>query len=236
MRVDARGTAGHGSRPNSDNPVTRLVHALSRVAEYEWPLDTSELTTSFLSRAAGALGVPADVTTPAGVAALLDRLGRLRDYVEPSLRCSATPTVLDAGYKVNVVPAVAHGELDVRSLPGTDGEVLRVLDKLLGDGIQRTMLSENPAIAAPSDTYWFRAIEQHLSRHYPDAIVLPFCMGGGTDAKPFAKLGIAGYGFAPLAPDPEGRFGGGMHGVDERVPVASLVGGQRLLSEFLEKV
>ena len=98
------------------------------------------------------------------------------------------------------------------------------------------MLSQSPAISAPIDTHWFRAMDAVIRERDPSAVVVPFCMGGGTDAKPFAKLGIAGYGFAPRAPDPDGRVGSGMHGVDERVPVAALVGGQQMLRRFLETV
>ena len=135
-----------------------------------------------------------------------------------------------------MVPSTARAELDVRSLPDTDDEVLAILDDLLGDAIARTMLSHGPALAAPVHTHWFMSISQHLRDADPNAIVLPYCMGGGTDAKPFAKLGIAGYGFAPLGPDPDGRTASGMHGVDERVPVVALEKGQRILRDFLEQV
>lgn len=236
MSVQARGTAGHGSRPNPDNPVVHLVHRLERVARHEWPLRLSPVTTAFLERAAAALKLPADLSTPSSVTALLPRLGALRDYVEASLRSSTALTVLEAGYKVNVVPSIARAEIDVRSLPGEEQQVLAALDELLGHRVTRTMLSHSPAISAPIESPWFAAIEQAIERADPGAIVLPYCMGGGTDAKPFAKLGIAGYGFAPLGPDPDGRITTGMHGVDERVPVASLRGGLSLLRSFLDSM
>ena len=74
-------------------------------------------------------------------------------------------------------------------------------------------------------------------RRRPRAVVFPYCMGGGTDAKAFAQLGIAGYGFAPLGEDPrrpDRREG--VHGVDERVPVASLLWGLGVLDDFLTRV
>ena len=75
-----------------------------------------------------------------------------------------------------------------------------------------------------------------IPAHDPDAVVVPYCMGGGTDAKALHPLGIDCYGFTPLGPDPEGRLGSGMHGVDERVPIAALEGGVPILDTFLSTV
>ena len=75
-----------------------------------------------------------------------------------------------------------------------------------------------------------------IERHDPEAKVVPYCMGGGTDSKAFARLGIRTYGFTPAEPDPQGRVGAGMHGIDERIPVASVVTGQRILADFLRTV
>ena len=86
------------------------------------------------------------------------------------------------------------------------------------------------------DGPWFAAMRDAVCAADPGAVVFPYCMGGGTDAKAFAPLGIACYGFAPLGEDPEGRTVEGVHGVDERVPVASVRSGQLILQDFLENV
>lgn len=80
------------------------------------------------------------------------------------------------------------------------------------------------------------AIGDAIRRADPQALVLPYCMGGGTDAKAFSKLGIACYGFAPLGDDPDGRVVAGVHGVDERVPIAALQWGAAVLQDFLTTV
>lgn len=245
MSVTASGTPGHGSLPNDDNPVAHLVTGLSKVAEYRWPLELTPTVLEFLRRATGALGIPLDVDAltmleETEAADLLDeacaQLGNLRGLVDMALRCSSTVTVLDAGSKMNVIPATARAEIDVRSLPGRDDEMLQTIDALLGPSVTRTMLSNSRAIASPIDSEWFDAISACVEASDPGAVVLPYCMAGGTDAKPYSRLGIAGYGFAPLAPDPDGRTAAGVHGVDERVPVASLIGGAAMLASLLESL
>lgn len=236
MSVRADGTAGHGSRPNHDNPVSRLVDGVHRLARHEWPVQLTPVVRTFLEESAAALGIAADLTREAGIAALLDGLGELRDYVEPSLRSSTTPTVLDAGYKFNVVPDTARAEIDVRTVEGSHHEVLSFIRDTLGPDVSITQLSDSPAISSPLDSPWLDAIRRCVHETDPRAVVVPYCMGGGTDAKPFAKLGIHGYGFTPLGVDPEGRVASGMHGVDERVPVTALREGQRMLRRLLEAV
>ncbi|SEE72594.1 M20/M25/M40 family metallo-hydrolase [Jiangella alba] len=236
LRVRASGTAGHGSRPNPDNPVAHLVTGLARLTEHRWPLTLTPPVRRLLDLTTQALGLDADLSSAEGIEAVLDRIGPLREVVEPALRPSTAVTVLDAGYKYNVVPGEAHAEIDVRSLPGGEAEQLATIDRLLGPAFTRSFLSYRPAIATRWDTPWFDAMAAAVRRHDPDAVVVPYCMAGGTDAKPFAELGIAGFGFSPLGLDPDGRTPAGMHGVDERVPVAALVQGLELLDEFLRTV
>lgn len=237
MSVEAAGTAGHGSVRNDDNPVVHLVNGLQRVAARRWPLLLTPPVQALLEQATATLGIDdADLASEAGIDAVLDRLGALRAFVEPTLRCSTTLTVLEAGTKMNVIPSSARAEIDVRSLPGTDEEMLRAIDDLLGPAVTRTQLSDGRAIAAPLESPWYDAIRATIEATDPGAIVVPFCMAGGTDAKPFSRLGVACYGFAPRGPDPEGRMAAGAHGVDERIPVAALEGGHRLLRGFLEAV
>ena len=236
MSASSTGTAGHGALPHDDNPVVHLVKALNRLIEHRWPLQLVPAVAACVREATASLGIDADPDDEAGLENVLDRLGALRDYIDPTLRCSTTVTVLQAGAKTNVIPSTARAEIDVRSLPGTDEEMLTEVDKLLGPSVSRTMLANRHAVSAPLDSEWFTAIRACVQEADPGSFVVPYCMAGGTDAKAYARLGIAGYGFAPLGPDPAGRKGEGIHGVDERVPIASLEFGQRLLERVLETI
>ena len=175
---------------------------------------------------AEALGLAVDLDTEAGVEACLDELGRRADVAKFTVRASTTPTMLDAGYKVNVIPGVATAEVDVRCPPGFADQLEATLPGSSATTVEYEYTSHSLPISAPVDGPWFEAMQDAVCAADPGAVVFPYCMGGGTDAKAFAPLGIAGYGFAPLGEDPARTDPEGVHGVDERVPVASLLWGR----------
>ncbi|SDW69231.1 Acetylornithine deacetylase/Succinyl-diaminopimelate desuccinylase [Amycolatopsis xylanica] len=229
LRLTARGRAGHGSRPNDDNAVTKLVGALHRVAAHRWPVNLTPTVRAFLERTGQALGVPVDLSDVDGTVA---RLGPAGALVVPTVRNSTTPTMLNAGYKVNVIPSIATAQLDVRVLPGTEEALFAELDVLLGD-VEREFVAHQPPVEARIDSPWFDAMADALRAEDPEAVVVPYCMGGGTDAKAFSPLGIDCYGFAPLYLPPGFPYRAMAHGVDERVPVEGLRFGARVLERFL---
>lgn len=236
IRVRATGTSGHGSRPVDKNAVKTLVSALERVGNYHWPLTITPVVRAYIEGTTAALGFTADLTSEGGVQAAVTAMGEAGTVASVTVRCSSTPTVLRAGYKVNVIPGVAEADIDIRALPGTEEDTMATIDRLLGEGITREFLSYQPPTASSPDSPWFTAMAAALRRHDPAAVVVPYCMGGGTDAKAFAPLGISCYGFSPLGADPDGRSVAGVHGIDERVPVHSLRTGQLILEDFLGTV
>jgi len=230
LRLTARGRAGHASRRNNENPVTHLIAALNRLAAHHWPIQLTPAVRAFLAQTTAALGTELDLSDVDGSVA---RLGAAAALVENTIRASATPTMLTAGYKVNVIPATATAQVDVRTLPGTEDDVLATIDELLGPGITREFVGNQQAVQAPIDSPWFTAMADALRAEDPAAVVVPYCMGGGTDAKAFATLGIDCYGFAPLWVPAGFNYRAMAHGVDERVPVAGLGFGVRVLDRFL---
>ncbi|GLZ28311.1 hypothetical protein Lesp02_05010 [Lentzea sp. NBRC 105346] len=230
LRLTATGRAGHGSRRNPSNAVTKLVQALARIAAYEHPVRLSPVVEAFLVGAGKALGVEVDLTD---VDATIARLGPAAALVENTVRNSTTPTMLQAGYKVNVIPGTATAQLDVRTLPGTVDELVDTIDSLLGPDVTREFLEHQPPVQAPIDSPWFTAMTAALVDEDPGAVVVPYCLGGGTDAKAFSRLGIDCYGFSPLSLPVGFDYRAMAHGVDERVPVDGLHFGVRVLDRFL---
>jgi acetylornithine deacetylase/succinyl-diaminopimelate desuccinylase-like protein len=234
LMLTATGTAGHGSRRNDDNAVIKLVNALGRLATHQWPVHLTPAVQAYLERTGAALGVDVDLSN---VDETLTRLGpAAAKLAESTVRNSTTPTVLNAGYKVNVIPGVAQAQVDTRVLPGTEETLLSEVDRLIGPDVRREFVARQPPVQAPVDSPWFTAMADALRAEDPDAVVVPYCMGGGTDAKAFSQLGIHCFGFAPLLL-PEGfNYRAMAHGVDERVPVAGLRFEVNVLDRFLSTV
>jgi acetylornithine deacetylase/succinyl-diaminopimelate desuccinylase-like protein len=230
LRLTAHGRAGHGSRRNDDNAVSTLVRTVDQLASHRWPVRLSPTVTEFLYRCCAALGITPDLSD---VDSMLARLGPAAALVENTVRNSTTPTMLNAGYKVNVIPSTATAEVDVRVLPGTDDELFATIDSMLPDGVTREITAGQSAVQATVDSPWFDAMADALRAEDPEAVVLPYCMGGGTDAKAFAQLGMDCYGFAPLWLPQGFDYRAMAHGVDERVPVEGLRFGVRVLDRFL---
>lgn len=101
LKLTARGRAGHGSKVNKENAVTRLAAAITRIGEHEWPLRLTETVRAALTELAALYGIETDLRDVDG---LLDKLGPAAKLVESTVRNSANPTMLDAGYKINVIP------------------------------------------------------------------------------------------------------------------------------------
>ncbi|WP_395108205.1 M20/M25/M40 family metallo-hydrolase [Actinomadura sp. SCN-SB] len=231
MRLTARGKAGHGSKPAPENAVAELAHAVSRLASYTWPVRITPGVRALLDELARALGTTIDHDRLDEEARRLGTPGRL---FESTIRNSANPTVLDAGYKINVVPGVAHAQVDGRYLPGTGEEFLATVDRLLGPKVTREFVNYEEAPSADPGGATFTALADALRAEDPAAHPVPYVMGGGTDAKAFHRIGITSYGFAPLMLDAGLDYFGMFHGVDERVPVEGLRFGTRVLDRFLD--
>jgi acetylornithine deacetylase/succinyl-diaminopimelate desuccinylase-like protein len=231
LRLTARGTAGHGSMLQPDNAVTEVAEAIARIGRHEWPVRETEAAFAFAREACQALGVEFNPHDPAAV---LAKLGPISRMVGATLTNTANPTMLSAGYKVNVIPQVASAQVDGRFLPGHEDEFIREIDALAGPGVQRDFVHHDVAVETSFDGDLVAAMQAALLAEDPQGRMVPYCLSGGTDAKSFSRLGIRCFGFAPLRLPPELDFAGMFHGVDERVPVDALKFGVRVLDNFLD--
>ncbi|MFD6418985.1 M20/M25/M40 family metallo-hydrolase [Streptomyces sp. NPDC060194] len=230
MKLTARGRAGHGSKVNKDNAVTRLAAALTRIGEHEWPVRLSPTVSAALTELAVLHGVEPDLNDPD---TLVDKLGPAAKLVEATIRNSTNPTMMQAGYKVNVIPGEAVAYVDGRMLPGTEGEFAVAMDELTGPGVEWSFHHREIPLQAPVDSPTYAKLRAAIEKFDPAGHVVPFCMSGGTDAKQFSRLGITGYGYTPLKLPPGFDYQALFHGVDERVPVEALHFGVRVLDHYL---
>jgi acetylornithine deacetylase/succinyl-diaminopimelate desuccinylase-like protein len=232
MRLTAAGTAGHGSMVNHDNAVTALCEAVARLGRHEFPVHVTKTVRAFLDEVGGAFGIELD---PDDMQATVAKLGPLARIVGATLRNTANPTMLDAGYKHNVIPGRASAMVDGRYLPGYADEWERELDEVLGPDVVREYVHYDIALETEFEGALVDAMARCLKAEDPGARAVPYMLSGGTDAKSFSRLGMRCFGFAPLRLPAELDFSGMFHGVDERVPLDSLRFGVRVLDRFLDE-
>lgn len=230
MRLVARGRAGHGSMLNDANAVTAVAEAVTRIGRHRFPVRLTPTVERFLSEICDALGIEFSADDPE---ATLARLGPMARFVGATLRNTANPTMLDAGYKVNVIPQTASAQVDGRFLPGYEDEFFAEIDALLGPDVVREKVHGDIAYETTFDGPLVEAMAAALRAEDPGARVVPYCLSGGTDAKSFSRLGIRCFGFSPLQLPADLDFSGMFHGVDERVPLDALRFGVRVLDRFL---
>jgi acetylornithine deacetylase/succinyl-diaminopimelate desuccinylase-like protein len=231
MRLTATGTAGHGSMIHGDNAVTALAEAVARIGRNDWPVRLPESVRAFLTEASAVLGIEFNPDDPGTVIGKLGAIGRM---IGATVKNTANPTGLKAGYKVNVIPQSATAEVDGRFLPGYEEEFFAELDRMLGTGVKREFIHHDIALETTADGDLYDAMSAALLAEDPQARVVPYCLSAGTDAKWFSRLGIRCFGFSPLKLPPELDFSGMFHGIDERVPVDGLRFGVRVLDRLLD--
>ncbi|WP_030916485.1 M20/M25/M40 family metallo-hydrolase [Streptomyces sp. NRRL B-24720] len=234
LKLTAHGKAGHGSKVNKANAVSALAAAVARIGAHEWPVRLTPTVRAALTEIAALHGIQVDVHAPGfDVDELLGKLGPAAALVEPTVRNSANPTMLEAGYKVNVIPGRAVAYIDGRMVPGGEEEFHATLDRLTGPDVDWEFHHREVALQAPVNSPTYAKMRAAVERFDPDGHVVPYCMSGGTDAKQFSRLGITGYGFSPLKLPVGFDYQALFHGVDERVPVEALHFGVRVLDHYL---
>ncbi|HET6300024.1 M20/M25/M40 family metallo-hydrolase [Microbacterium sp.] len=228
IRLVARGIAAHGSRFHPENAITRLAEAVAALGRTEWPMRLTDTTRELLDGLATLTGASADDPD-----ALADATGAASGFIRSTLRTTTNPTGLTAGYKHNVIPDRAEALIDVRVLPGTEEAALADIRRIVGDDVEVEVVVQDIGLEVPFEGALVDAMVAALGRHDPGTPVIPYLMGGGTDNKALSRLGIAGFGFAPLRLPADLDFTGMFHGVDERVPIDALVFGKTVLTDLL---
>ncbi len=235
LKLIARGRPGHGSMHHDDNAVTRLAEAVSRIGRYEFPVVMTKTVRQFLEALSEQLGVDVDLDSAdrEEITALIKRLGGLSVMIGATLSNTANPTMLDAGYKSNVIPGTASAVVDGRFLPGQEEEFEKQIDALLGSGVIREWVHRDQAVETDFDGPLVEAMAAALRAEDSAALPVPYTMSGGTDAKSFERLGMRCFGFSPLQLPAGLDFARMFHGIDERVPTDGLKFGVRVLNRFV---
>jgi len=229
MRLTARGAAGHGSMRHPDNAVTALASAVAAIGAYEWPVQPGPSMQLLLEKVRELSGSTSDDPDE-----LIAGFGPAARMIGAGIRNTTNPTMLEAGYKVNVVPGEATARVDGRFLPSQQEAFAEQMRALVGDRVAIDVETLDVALETDFTGDLVDAMTASLLAEDPGAHVAPFLMSGGTDAKAWSRLGMRTYGFTPLRLPPDLVFTALVHGVDERVPVDALRFGARVLDRFLD--
>jgi acetylornithine deacetylase/succinyl-diaminopimelate desuccinylase-like protein len=231
MKLTAQGRAGHGSMMNDENAITSLAEAVAKIGRYEWPQRYTKTVKILFSKIAQATGKKYDESD---LRPLLSEIGPTARMIGATLQNTANPTMLEAGYKANVIPGSASAVIDGRFLPGYEDELNKTIKEIIGPDISVETISRDIALEIDFEGDLVEAMCNAITTFDPEGIPVPYLMSGGTDNKALSELGIVGYGFSPLQLPADLDFMALFHGVDERVPISGLEFGVKVLENFLE--
>ena len=230
MRLSAEGRAGHGSMMNPENALTRLSEAVSAIGNYAWPQRYTKTVKTLFKKIAEVTGKKYDEKD---LRPLLPEIGSMARMIGATLQNTANPTMLEAGYKANVIPQSAQAVIDGRFLPGLENELNQTIREIVGPDIVIETITHDIALEVDFEGDLVDAMIQSILAFDPEGIPVPYLMSGGTDNKALSDLGIVGFGFSPLKLPADLDFMALFHGVDERVPIDGLKFGADVLEDFL---
>ncbi len=232
LKLTAKGAAGHGSFINNENAITKLSKAIARIGSHEWPQIETKTGAKFFRKIAELTGNAYDASN---VRPLLKHIGGAARMMGATIQNTSNPTMLEAGYKANVIPQVASAVVDGRFLPGYEEDLLKTIAEIAGPDIEIEVLVRDKALEVEFSGPLVDAMCAVIAEFDPEGIPVPYLMSGGTDNKALSDLGIVGYGFSPVKLPPELDFFALFHGVDERIPVDGLKFGVKVLNSFLQR-
>jgi acetylornithine deacetylase/succinyl-diaminopimelate desuccinylase-like protein len=231
LKLTANGSAGHGSFINKENAITKLSNAVARIGSHEWPQIETKTGAKFFKKIAELTGNTYDASN---VRPLLKHIGGAARMMGATIQNTSNPTMLEAGYKANVIPQTASAVVDGRFLPGYEEDLLNTVKALAGPDIDIEVLVRDKALEVEFSGPLVDAMCSAIAQFDPEGIPVPYLMSGGTDNKALSDLGIIGYGFSPVKLPPDLDFFALFHGVDERIPVDGLKFGVKVLNSFLQ--
>ncbi len=246
ITLRAEGAPGHASVPHDDNAILRLARALDHLGAGPLPLHVIPTTQRFFDVLAEV--APTPVANIFRLALQSERsewaLRQLPDEgIANSLRAmlhnTATPTMLAAGVALNVIPSTASAEIDLRLIPGQTPEMIveEIATRIDDPRVAVEIDFHSPGYALPYATDLAEAISVAVSRHAPGSVVAPYLFPAVSDSRFLAPRGVIPYGFIPHRYEPGQPMAQAMaHGHDERISLANLAFGLRVLHDTIEAI
>ncbi|MEW6404901.1 MAG: M20/M25/M40 family metallo-hydrolase [Chloroflexota bacterium] len=240
MKATVRGQGGHGSIPVKGGAMARLGQLLKALDEKDTPVHVTPAARMMVDALASALGsaqgmILGQLTNPSLTNTILNTLGERGRIFYPLFHNTASPTMLEASTKINVIPSEASIGLDGRLLPGFKPEdMIRELRQIVGNDVQLDLVQFDPGPAEP-DMKLFDTLAGILKEADPEGVPIPLLLSGVTDARFFCQLGIQTYGYLPMTLPEDFNFSQIIHAADERVPAAAIEFGAQAIYRALQR-
>jgi acetylornithine deacetylase/succinyl-diaminopimelate desuccinylase-like protein len=243
LHVRAHGKPGHGSIPHSDNAVFTLAQAIEKLRKAgHLPVHLSPTFLKMLDAGGSQAGFPISTFTgllhsPILMSFVLGRLkGDSRNFLRALVTNTVSPTMLQAGSKVNVIPSVAELDIDCRLVPGqTPQDVIREIHEIVGAGIELEPVYTTCGAEFSTETPLYKLMERRTHQMDPGGLVIPMLMPGATDACQYQNAGIKMYGFTPGVLTPDVPIMKMAHGHDERIPISFIESGLPVLWDVVNE-
>lgn len=231
---------GHSARPTDDNAIGRLAVAVARIDRYRFPVSMTEATKGFFRRTSALYGgqIARDLAAAGnGTAdeAAFARIAAANPLWNAFLRTTCIPTQLAGGHAPNAQPQHAEANVNCRIMPGETVDAVRArLAEITADpGVEITLAAEpGPQPPAPPlDARIMKPVEAIAAEMWPGVPVIPSLSSGATDGRFLNAAGIPTYGISGVFRDPDGN---GVHGLDERIRVTSLLDARAFLYRLVK--
>ncbi len=244
MKLTASGKSGHGSMPSQDNAVLKLIKALNKLTREAQSITETAVVKVFFEKIASTEEFPDSYilkhffSWPLQTffkSSIHKKLQKEKAF-NAMVRNTITPTQLEAGYKVNVIPNEATGSIDARILPGwTPDQFKQVVEEKIGnDDIKVELLQASMPNGSDFETNYFKTLEEVILKNDPKALVLPYMSPGATDSRFFRAKGSLAYGIIPFVVDKEERES--IHGKNERLKISEIARGEKILWDLVTKM
>lgn len=247
IRLSAFGEPGHGSMPHNENAVVRISEAIAKLGRTRLPYHHVQSVEANLRAIAKHQKSPVREVLPLVLKPLLRDVMLDKVIADKSLAKtlgallanSVSPTGLEAGIKINMIPSSASALLDGRVLPGqTPDDLIRELKAVIGEGFEFEIIHDSPGRESDMHDPMFEKICENVRRHDPQGIPIPSLVPGFTDAQYFGRLGMQCYGYSPVRFPSEDniKFSDLFHGHNERIHVEGFLWGLRSLWDLVRRV
>ena len=239
FRLVVTNPGGHSSRPVPNNAIYHLVRAVDKISGFEFPVQFNDANRGFFTRMAPIVGGPMGQAMTALVANPADEKANAILSADPSfhamLRTACVATMLEAGHATNALPQRATANINCRIFPGVPrDDVQATLARIVNDPQVKIEVPEvrgPPATSPPLTPQIMGPIEALSAKMWPGVPVIPLLQPGATDSQFLTPAGIPTYGVSGFFSDPDG---GGVHGLNERMPVKGLYDGRDFLYQLVK--